>query len=458
MFKKEIKAKDGCIIYFPTRKESGKISYLIKGAERTKKKRKEEWVQIRANEIIELEDRKENDNAANLGNSLFCEVVSKLKVRINPNYPDSIPKVVEKLLCTTTDDVTVVVNSRFFSESLMPNFKGIVQKIINKLSYLQLLQNNKHREDLEKEFNSMIEHFANDYGFEVIETSIRFNPLEPENVACSDYKEIAAKFISWDKIKKELELQKTENQLDLKQKETKLIADKAFEAKKNEKEIEKREKEYELENIKELASIEKYIVEEQCKKDEELARERKKLKDFYNSRQEELDKYDHQQEIEKINRKKELFDEENKKEEQKRANDHKNELIELQHNEGLLDRRLLKLKKEKEIILLEMEIEKNKGITRTEIELLTAKNVNYIECEILSTINNLIDRLPEITKNLPTEKIGDSTIISIGDKENSAGLNYSLFGYSILPVFKKFIKEIVTKIKYDNQNTAPNNV
>jgi len=440
-FNKEIKAIEGCIIYFPTRKAGSKQPFLIKGADRAITKRKEEWTQIRVNDIISLEDRKENDKAANVGNSLFCEVITTLKVVVNKNFNESIPLIVEKLLCSTTSDPAKVINSSYFSKSLEPIFLGVIQKVIRKIDYFKLLTDGKYKNELEVGFNNEISKTLTEYGFEIIETSIRFTPLRPVN-KCENFEEINDKFISWSKMQKKAELEEKKIQLEAEQEKQDLEnSDKLITQIKN-NEYEEEVKKEELKILKALSIIEKIKEQEEINKKQEISEQRKTLDDFYNKRQEEKDEYAHIQGIEKIKRQQLLQNESDQIEIQKIITSHNIEIQKLEHDKSLLDRKIDNLPKLKELTRSEVEIKKIQECLENELEFLKIKNANFIESQVILTINKFIEKMPEIVNNLPKEKTGDTTLITFGKGEQINDINLSsILGFSLLPVLKNFIKE-----------------
>lgn len=450
-FNKEIKAIDGCIIYFPTRKTGSKQPFLIKGADRAITKRKEEWTQIRViNDIIPLEDRKENDKAANVGNSLFCEIVTTIKVVINKNYNESIPLIVEKLLCSTTSDPTKVINSSYFSKSLEPIFLGVIQKVISRIDYLKLLTDGKYKKELEAGFNVEIIKILTEYGFEIIENSIRFTPLKPVN-NCENFEEINDKFLSWSKIQKKAELDEKRIQLDALQKNRDIEnADNIITQIKNNEYKENVEKEN-LKSLKTLSITEKEKEQDKIDKEKELSEQRKTLDDFFNKRREEKDQYEHIQEIEKIKRQQLIQNESDQIEIQKITTAHNIEIQKLEHDKSLLDRKIENLPKLDEITRREVEIKKIQEHLENELELLKIKNANFIESQVILTINNFIEKMPEIVNNLPKERTGDTTLITLGKGEEINDVNLSsILGFSLLPVLKNFLKEFSNKLSINS--------
>jgi hypothetical protein len=446
-FNKEIKAIDGCIIYFPTRKTSSKQPFLIKGADRAITKRKEEWTQIRViNDVIPLEDRKENDKAANVGNSLFCEIITTLKVVINKKYNESIPLIVEKLLCSTTSDPTKVINSSYFSKSLEPIFLGVIQKVISTIDYFKLLTDGKYKNELEAGFNNEISKTLTEYGFEIIETSIRFTPLRPVT-RCENFEEINDKFVSWSKMQKKAELEEKKIQLEAEQGIQDLEkADKLKTQIKNNEYEEEVEKER-LKSLKALSIIEQHKEEEVNNKKQEISKQQKILEDFYNTRREEKDQYEHIQGIEKIKRQKSLQDESDQIEIQKIITSHNIEIQKLEYDKSLLDKKIDNLPKLDEITRREVEIKKIQGHLENELELLKITNANFIESQVILTINKFIEKMPEIVNNLPKERTGDTTLITLGKGEEINDVNLpSILGFSLLPVIKNFLKEFSNKL------------
>lgn len=83
--------------------------------------------------------------------------------------------------------------------------------------------------------------------------------------------------------------------------------------------------------------------------------------------------------------------------------------------------------------------------------MLKIKNANFIESQVILTINNFIEKMPEIVNNLPKERTGDTTLITLGKGEEINDVNLSsILGFSLLPVLKNFLKEFSNKLSINS--------
>ena len=308
----------------------------------------------------------------------------------------------------------------------------------------------KYKKELEAGFNVEIIKILTEYGFEIIENSIRFTPLKPVN-NCENFEEINDKFLSWSKIQKKAELDEKRIQLDALQKNRDIEnADNIITQIKNNEYKENVEKEN-LKSLKTLSITEKEKEQDKIDKEKELSEQRKTLDDFFNKRREEKDQYEHIQEIEKIKRQQLIQNESDQIEIQKITTAHNIEIQKLEHDKSLLDRKIENLPKLDEITRREVEIKKIQEHLENELELLKIKNANFIESQVILTINNFIEKMPEIVNNLPKERTGDTTLITLGKGEEINDVNLSsILGFSLLPVLKNFLKEFSNKLSINS--------
>lgn len=203
---RELKASDGCVIFFPSRDPKGKRPRTISGPQKSTRGWGEEWVQFRL-DLVTLEARLEGDTAVDLGNDLRCDVVARVLVQIDEtDLPTSLTSVVRSLRCSTTTSLKSVLTESFYRERLHPKFRATVEHVVSEADYLKLLDSPTHRGELQALFAKESRTFLGECGFALVSSEIRFRPLNPGILGSEQ--EISAKWIEQERAQAELEAKK----------------------------------------------------------------------------------------------------------------------------------------------------------------------------------------------------------------------------------------------------------
>lgn len=464
----KIKAKDGCVIYIPPKDK--KDAQIIYGATYVRRGSKE-WVQIRTSDLVDIEIRLEGNNSVNLGKGLSCEVVAKLLAQIDEtDLKKSLPKVVERFRCSTTTNIKSILNGKFFAEKITSNFRGILYHIVNQIVYEKLLNDANYTTELKNQLENDTKKFLGDCGFTLINCDLIAIPLDPGVSG-----EISLKSITdiWTQREKErLRIEEERNEIVEEAKEesekNEIARNKERRDRVNEDDINKKEAERDF--AQSIHEIEIEMQQNLIDKDRQLAEARKANEEFFNQRQEDKDKYKHTLEMTKIDDQEEIEEREHTRKfkniqneiarsELQQNDERKNENEALTHKEEIQERKLAVMVKEKEIAenefeinKLKVEVDKLKNLADSEIKeaQLRAENIVSLKTKEMQNkmLTQLFQTMPEIMKNIPIEKIGDSTFIHVGKEIDLDSLkgSYGILGLALLPILKDLYSKISEKI------------
>ncbi|MEW6618725.1 MAG: hypothetical protein AB1422_05175 [bacterium] len=444
----KIKASDGCVIYFPSRK-SNKIIF---GADWTRRRFREEWIQIRLSHI-EDEVHFEGNNALTMGDVLQAELVAKIITRISDeDLEGSIPKIIEKFRCSTTTDLNVILGNAFFQPKISELFKESLFTVIRKASYKRLLTDTTHRDILQQELIESITPVLNASGFRLIDCSIkRFIPLNP-GVAGVE-KEIVEKWIEWEKQEALLEAEKEFLKSEIEEEKRRKAAIAREKTDRDFREIELRELESKKLFEEEKSKIE---IKEACnrkEKERQIAKINEEIKEIHRKYQETEIAFKNKIEEDEIDRKNKIEEEEvtfKNKMEQSKLN-HEADIRKKQIN--ALSEELRQYKLKEQITEIATKVKRLEGLLEAELLEAKIKAQGTSQRELLEAESkiwkDILGQLSPILEKSPVEKIGPTTLIQFATNEEvSKGLNWTSLAY--WPLIKDFISIIsqhLSKVK-----------
>ncbi|MFG6100934.1 hypothetical protein U2F10_01695 [Leptothoe sp. EHU-05/26/07-4] len=441
-----IKAKDGCIIFFPFRKQSKNFPKVISGPQKTRRRWGEEWVQL-STSLVTLEVRQEGDSAFNLGNDLRCDVVARIQTQIDEsNLEKSLPKLVEKLRCATIKDTQSVITDKIFRDRLNSRFCAAVAQTLSQADYLKLLEEPEHHNQLNKIFKEKSIAFLTECGFSIISSEIRVRPLDPGILGTEQ--RITEKWIELEKVHASLEAQKESAIEEQKEKRKNAAALRALETEKALKQIEIKHKEAELENVQQLSQIEKDIENEKNAKERALAEIRRELEEYFRNRQKQDEEYQQKQAIQEILNQQKLqqIKEQKEHEFEKEQIAYENEVR--QEKLKTLEQELELAKSQLELAKLETDLQKIQGIAEAQIIEARLKASESLQREkaiaAIRVLEKLVETLPDITSHIPVDTSGDRTIVQIGSDVDPNSLNggIGILGLLMMPTIKKLLSQL----------------
>src|SRR5574337_1160215 len=98
------------------------------------------------------------------------EVVAKLKARIDDtNLEKSVPAVVKRFRCSTTNDTEVVLGRSYFESGIRSILLERLHDALRAASYQKLLQDSSHRDEIESNLVSSVRSVLESAGWMVIE-------------------------------------------------------------------------------------------------------------------------------------------------------------------------------------------------------------------------------------------------------------------------------------------------
>ena len=457
-----IRALPGCVIFFPLRAISKDETAIIYGHKSTRRRWREEWVQILI-DLVDIEIRLEGDNSFHLGDDLRCEVVAKIQSQVDDsNFPESLPKVISNFLCTTTKDPNEKLSAQFFKQILQRKFRSVVEDVARKASYLDLLEKPTHHTELSSLFETRVRKTLQDCGFITISQSVRFTPVDPGTIGRR--MDIARKWMQWEldraRLRSEEEFNRTALEEDNKQK----LLDRREETAKMERQFKLREKEAERDYEVAIQTIDVDMAKQHNGKQFQLAEVKKALEDFFNERQRQDIEFKHELRVS------ELRNQEKEKqiaEEEDRSRVRRN----MEDDNEVRARRLRSLADEQAIAESELQIERvacEKLTLRARMESARAEGMSRaagaIELDMARSrediMKALFTKLPEILVSLPIEKIGETTMISIskepGGTEQSLGLGS--LGMVAVPLVRRLVDLIYQPSKSREAAATPGNI
>lgn len=445
----KIKARDGCIIYFPSRTTKNVIS----GREKTRRRFGEEWIQFSLDHI-EAEVRLEGDNAISMGDILKADLIAKLVTRIDDSQLDdtasskgSLDKVMKKFRCSTTSDLSVILGKSFFQPKIKSILLEALYEILHEASYKKLLTDSTHRDQLQKKLMNIITPILIDSGFLLIDCSIqRFAPINPGIIGVE--KEIADLWFEWEKQQKQLEAEKEFIESELEEEKKRRITKAKQETEKYARSIELEEqealKEYE-ENIKEFEIGRANIRKDKDLKIAEINEEAKEKHREY--QQKEID-FKIGLEDEEIARKRKI-------EEDEISNEFKKERDKINHEADMrkkemegLSEKLKQYNLKEQISQIKARIDKLEGFLKANLLEANIKAQNSYKKDLLESeskiLKEILNQLPKILSSIPIDKDSKKTIIQFsGESKIPTGTN----GIAVMywPIIKDLVDTFTKK-------------
>lgn len=415
-----IRARDGCVIYFPSRTTNNVIS----GREKTRRRIADEWVQFSLDHI-EAEVRLEGDNALAMGDILRAELIAKLITRIDDTYLEDTPsskgslnKVVKKFRCSTTTNLDVILGKHFFQPRIRSLLLEALYEVLQEASFKKLLTDPTHRDQLERKLINIILPLLKESGFLLIDCSIqRFAPLNPGIIGVE--KEIADLWSEWDKQEKRLEAEKEFIERELEEEKKRRIAKAKQETEEYTRSIELAEQEalkkYE-EKIKAL-EIERSNI--RTDKDLKIAAIKEEAKEKHREYQRKEIDFKNQLEDDDIARTRRIEEDEihNKYREERDRIAHEAE-VRIKEMEALsqtLEQHDLK----EQISQSRAKIDKLEGLLKAELLEANIKAENTYKKELLESesqlLREILSQLPKILSSIPTDNAAKKTIVQFSD-------------------------------------------
>jgi hypothetical protein len=457
---RELKASDGCVIFFPSRDPKGKRPRIISGPEKSKRGWGEEWVQFRL-DLVTLEVRLEGDTAVDLGNDLRCDVVARVLAHIDEDdLAESLTKIVVSLRCTTTTDPQSVLTGSFFRERLNSKFRATVEHIVSEADYLKLLDSPTHRGDLQTSFAIKSISFLGECGFALVSSEIRFRPLNPGILGSEE--EISEKWIEQERAQAKLEAKKQailDNMEDVKRKEA---AERTARVEQELKAIELQKKESERDNSKRMHQIEIEMQNAQDDKERTLAEARRDLEEFFRKRQEEKDAYEHERKLEEQKDREQLktLEADSARAAEEADLEHKRRIQE--GSLAALDKQLMLATRQLEIDRIKCEGLKVRGLVDAEVieSRIRAEGVlQHEETAIVARwIESLVDRLPEIVSKLPCETGTSRTIVQLGGgvQDQALGGVTGIMALTLAPAIQQILEALSERLTQSLHEQGPN--
>lgn len=455
---RELKASDGCVIFFPSRAPEGKNPRVISGPQKTRRRWGEEWVQVRL-DLVTLEVRLEGDTAVDLGNDLRCEVVARVITQVDElDLPSALQKTVVSLRCSTTASPKDILAERFFRDRLNPKFRAAVEHVVSGANYLSLLEEPAHRGKLQESFAVEAKGFLGECGFALVASEIRFRPLNPGILGAE--KAISEKWIEQERAQAMLEARKAAIFEEIEDKRKKASAERAARVEQELKALEISQKEAERDNARRLHQLAIEMQADEDSKKKTLAEARRTLEDYFNKRQEEKDAYEHDRQVERIKNEDQI-------EKLKATAKREEESAELEHKHYIQEQTLSGLKQDVDIESSRLDIARLtseqstvRGLAEAKVTESRVKAENALRYEesaaTTNTFERLIDRLPEVLSKLPLDDGSDRTIIHFGKdiQPEMLGGTGSVIALAILPILKQVMARLSNHLAPGPEETS----